>query len=173
MTASVRNRIVGLILAFAIFAADQWLKAFVVYDLGLREVGQSIELLPFFDFTRANNYGISLGMFQAGSTEMRWLLIAITSAIALFVFIWMLREKTFSEILALSFILGGALGNIRDRVNYGFVVDYADLHFGNFRPFLIFNLADAAITIGVVIILARTLLSREKPDQEAKVRPES
>ncbi len=173
MTASGHNRIVGLIVALVIFAADQWLKAFVVYDLGLREVGQSVELLPFFDFTRANNYGISLGMLQAGSTEMRWMLIALTSAIALFVFVWMMREKILADVLALSLILGGALGNIRDRVNYGFVVDYADLHFGNFRPFLIFNLADAAISIGVVIILARTLLSRDKPDQEAEVRPES
>jgi signal peptidase II len=59
-------------------------------------------------------------------------------------------------------VLGGALGNIFDRVAYGYVVDYADLHFGEFRPFLIFNLADAAITIGVLLILARSFLSREK-----------
>ena len=64
-------------------------------------------------------------------------------------------------------VLGGALGNIRDRMTQGFVIDYADLHFGEFRPFLIFNVADAAITIGVVIILARTLLSREKPETGA------
>jgi signal peptidase II len=172
MTTTTRNRVIGVALALAIFIADQWLKAFVVFDLGLREIGQSIELLPFFDFTRANNYGISLGLLQAGSMEMRWLLVGVTSLIALFVLIWMLREKLLCDIVALSFILGGAIGNIRDRVNYGFVVDYADLHFGDFRPFLIFNLADAAISIGVVIILARTLLSRDKPEQHAEVRPE-
>ncbi|MET0587096.1 MAG: signal peptidase II, partial [Novosphingobium sp.] len=55
-------------------------------------------------------------------------------------------------------------GNIRDRYAFGFVIDYADLHFGSFRPFLIFNIADAAITIGVLIILARSFLSREKRD---------
>jgi signal peptidase II len=173
MTATARNRVIGVIVALAIFIADQWLKKFVVFDLGLKQRGQSIELLPFFDFTRENNYGISLGLLQAGSMEMRWLLIAVTSAIALFVFIWMLREKARADIIALSFILGGAIGNIRDRINYGFVIDYADLHFGDFRPFLIFNLADAAISIGVVIILARTLLSRDKPEQEAQVRTES
>jgi signal peptidase II len=59
-------------------------------------------------------------------------------------------------------VLGGALGNIIDRVRLGFVVDFADLHFGEWRPFLIFNLADAAITIGVLILLARALLLREK-----------
>ena len=75
----------------------------------------------------------------------------------------MWREKLRGDVLALSMVLGGALGNIVDRVRYGYVVDYADLHFGTFRPFLIFNIADAAITIGVLIILARSLLMREKP----------
>ena len=64
--------------------------------------------------------------------------------------------------MALGLVLGGALGNIIDRVRLGFVIDYADLHFGEWRPFLIFNLADAAITIGVLILLARALLLREK-----------
>ena len=167
-----RNKIIGVAIAMVIFLADQWLKAFVVFDLGLRQRGQKLELLPFFDLTRENNYGVSLGMLPAGSTEMRWLLIAVTGAIALFVFIWMLREKMLADIVALALILGGAIGNIRDRANYGFVIDYADLHFGTFRPFLIFNLADAAITIGVLIILARTLLSREKPETETAIRPE-
>ena len=169
----MRNKLVGIVIAMVIFAADQWLKTFVVVDLGLRQRGQKLELLPFFDFTRENNYGVSLGMLPAGSTEMRWLLIAVTGAIALFVLIWLLREKMMSDILALALILGGAIGNIRDRFRYGFVIDYADLHFGSFRPFLIFNLADAAITIGVLIILARTLLSRDKPEPAAAIRPET
>mgnify|MGYP006220394187 CR=1 FL=1 len=59
--------------------------------------------------------------------------------------------------------LGGALGNIVDRVRFGYVVDYADLHFGEWRPFLVFNVADAAITIGVLILLIRALFVREKP----------
>ena len=81
----------------------------------------------------------------------------------------MLREKLLGDILALAMILGGALGNIVDRYRFGYVVDYADFHIGDFRPFLIFNVADAAITIGVVIILARALFIREKEDdgQEA------
>ena len=63
--------------------------------------------------------------------------------------------------------MGGALGNIRDRVQFGYVIDFADLHFGDFRPFLIFNLADAAISIGVAIMLARAFLVRDKPAQPA------
>ena len=59
--------------------------------------------------------------------------------------------------------MGGAIGNILDRVRFGYVVDFADLHFGNWSPFLVFNVADAAITIGVLILLVRALLVRDKP----------
>jgi len=63
-------------------------------------------------------------------------------------------------------ILGGALGNILDRARHGYVVDFADLHFGTFRPFLVFNVGDAAISIGVAILLLRAFLVRhEKPEE--------
>lgn len=158
-----RMRLIGLAIALVIYAADQWLKGFVVDTLGLDLVGEHYPLLPFFDFTRTNNYGVSLGMFQASSMEMRWMLVGITMLIALGVLVWMLREVNKWDITALSLILGGALGNIHDRVVYGYVIDFADFHIGSFRPFMIFNLADAAITIGVVILLARALFIREKP----------
>jgi len=76
---------------------------------------------------------------------------------------WMLRERKLFDIAALGLILGGALGNIRDRYDHGFVLDYADFHIGSFHPFLVINLADACITCGVLIILARALFMREKP----------
>lgn len=161
-----RARLIGLGIALTLFAFDQWLKSFVVDTLGLTQVGDHYPLLPFFDFTRTNNYGVSLGMFEATSLEMRWGLVGVTALIAVVVFIWMLREKKMWDIAALALILGGALGNIRDRFHYGYVVDFADFHIGDFRPFLIFNLADAAITIGVVILLARALFMGEKPATE-------
>jgi signal peptidase II len=94
---------------------------------------------------------------------MRWALVAVTGLIAIAVTVWLLRERKLGDILPLALVLGGALGNIRDRARFGYVLDYADLHFGTFRPFLIFNVADACITIGVLIILARSLFMREKP----------
>ncbi len=159
-----RNRLIGLALAAFIAVIDQVVKWYVVGPLRLREVGQ-IELLPFFDLTYMENKGISLGMLQATNMEMRWLLVLLTAVIALVVVVWLMREKALGEILGLALILGGAIGNIRDRYDLGYVIDYADLHIGTFRPFLIFNIADAAITIGVVIILARSLLLRDKDDQ--------
>ena len=168
MTAALRLRTLGFALAALVFGVDQWIKHAVRHDLRLGDVRQ-IEVVSFFRLSWVENYGVSLGMFTAGSMEMRWGLVAVTLAIALAVIVWMLREKHLWDIVPLALVLGGALGNIRDRYLFGYVVDYADLHFGEFRPFLVFNLADAAISIGVVIILARSFLSREKsPKAEAE-----
>jgi signal peptidase II len=156
-----RNRLIGLALAAFIAAIDQLSKWYVTGPLDLRRVGH-IDLLPFFDLTYTENRGISLGMLQASNMEMRWLLVAMTAAIALVVMVWLMRERKLGDILGLALILGGAIGNIRDRYTLGYVVDFADFHIGAFRPFLIFNVADAAITIGVVIILARSLLVSDK-----------
>ena len=158
-----RNRLIGLLLAAAVFAFDQWLKGYVGGPLGLRAEGDHLDLLPFFDFTRTHNYGVSLGMFSATSPEMRLALVGLTGVIALVVGVWLLRERKLADVIPLGLILGGALGNIRDRVAFGYVIDFADLHIGTFRPFLIFNVADAAISIGVVIMLVRALFMREKP----------
>ncbi|MCT2401625.1 signal peptidase II [Novosphingobium mangrovi (ex Huang et al. 2023)] len=172
MSKAVRNRLFGLLIAAAICLIDQGVKAWVADGLQLEKV-KTIYLLPIFNLHWQPNFGVSLGLLTAGSTEGRWALVAMTAAIALFVLIWMMRERKLGDIAALALVLGGAAGNIRDRYMYGFVIDYADLHFGEWRPFLIFNLADAAITIGVLIILARSLLSREKPDAAANPAPES
>jgi signal peptidase II len=161
-----RLRLRGIAAALAIFGADQALKHYVVEGLGLQLMGDHHDLLPFFDFTRTNNYGVSLGMFEANSMEMGLVLVGLTGLIALGVFVWMMREVKGWDIAGLSLILGGALGNIVDRYRFGYVVDFLDLHFGEFRPFLIFNLADAAITIGVVILLYRALFMGEKSATE-------
>jgi signal peptidase II len=159
-----RNRMIGLALAAVIAVLDQLSKWYVTGPLALREVGQ-IKLLPFFDLTYTENRGISLGMLQASNMEMRWLLVLMTLVIASVVLVWLMRERKLGDILGLALILGGAIGNIFDRWTLGYVVDFADLHIGGFRPFLIFNIADAAITIGVVIILARSLLVRDNGDE--------
>ena len=166
MNPVTRNRLIGCATALGIFAVDQWSKNYVTKVLGIDRIGDALELLPIFDLRFTRNFGVSLGMFEATSPEMRWGLVLMTGVIALVVTVWMLREKLLGDILALSLILGGALGNIKDRYDLGYVVDFADLHFGEFRPFLIFNLADAAITIGVLIVLARAFFMRDKDVEE-------
>jgi signal peptidase II len=100
-------------------------------------------------------------MLQAGHDAERWLLVAATTAIAAFVGFWIRKEENRFDVAGLGLVLGGALGNITDRVRFGHVVDFIDFHIGGFRPFLVFNLADAAITIGVVLLLIRALFARE------------
>ena len=162
MTSLTPLRTRGLALALAVFAIDRGVKWLLTGPMELMFKGP-FPILPIYAFRYTENYGVSLGMFTAHSPQQRWMLVALTSAIAAGVVVWMLREKTWGEIAGLALILGGAMGNIWDRVFSGFVIDYADLHFGDWRPFLIFNLADAAITCGVLILLARSLLLREKP----------
>ena len=90
----------------------------------------------------------------------------MTAAIAGGIAWWITREHERWDQFALGLVLGGALGNILDRVRFGYVVDFADLHFGDFRPFLVFNVADAAISIGVVILLLRAFLVKPKAPEE-------
>ena len=173
MNQVVKSRLIGLAIAVVLFAADQAFKGYILHGLKL-DLGQSHYLLPFFQYTLTHNYGVSLGLFTAESHSQRWALVAVTGLIAVVVTVWMLREKKLADIAALALILGGALGNIKDRYDLGYVVDFLDLHFGEWRPFLVFNLADAAITIGVLIILARSLLIREKaPETSAETAVES
>ena len=154
------NRRLGLIVAFTVFVVDQAVKWVVTYPLQLPH-RLTIEVLPFFDLRWLKNTGVSMGLLTADSELGRWLLVALTAAIAIFVAIWLWKERKRTDSVALAMVLGGALGNIIDRVRLGYVVDYADLHFGEWRPFLVFNVGDAAITIGVLLLLVRALLMRD------------
>jgi len=157
----------GFLVALLIFLGDQLAKGFVTGPLALREVGQ-IVLLPIFNLTYTENNGISLGLLNATNPVGRWMLVALTGAIAVGVAYWIGKEKARFDQAALGLVLGGALGNILDRVRFGYVVDFADLHFGTFRPFLVFNVGDAAISIGVAILLLRAFLTRKEQGEGDK-----
>ena len=162
-----KNRRVGLSVAALVFVVDQAVKWIVTYPLQLPH-RQEIEVVSFFTLKWLKNYGVSMGLLNAEGELGRWLLVALTVAIAAFVTFWMWREKRRDDSVALALVLGGALGNILDRVRLGYVVDYADLHIGDIHPFLVFNVGDAAITIGVLLLLVRALLTRERkvPEEE-------
>ena len=155
----------GFAVALVVFALDQLVKWIVTGPLELNQLGDQLVLLPVFNLTYTQNEGISLGMLNATNPVGRWMLVAVTSAIAIGVAVWIGREKNRIDQAALGMVLGGALGNILDRVRFGYVVDFADLHFGDFRPFLVFNVGDAAISIAVVILLLRAFLT---PKERAK-----
>jgi signal peptidase II len=156
---------IGFAVALLVFLLDQLTKWLMIGPLDLQAIGQ-IYLLPIFNLTWTENYGISLGLLNASTDTGRWLLVAMTGAIAAGVAFWLTREKNRGDQVALGMVLGGALGNILDRVRFGYVVDFADLHFGDFRPFLVFNVADAAISIGVAILLLRAFFTRKEQTEE-------
>jgi signal peptidase II len=157
----MRRYALGFSVAVLVFAIDQLAKWIVTGPLGLNQIGDQLYLLPIFQFTYTQNPGISLGLLNATNPLGRWMLVGLTSAIALGVAIWIVREKNRVEQFALGMVLGGALGNILDRTLHSYVVDFLDLHFGEWRPFLVFNVGDAAISIAVVILLLRAFLARK------------
>jgi signal peptidase II len=171
----------GFLIAVVIFLVDQLTNWIVTGALGLKRLGDQLVLLPILDLTYTENNGISLGLLNATNPTGRWMLVALTSAIAIAVGVWITREKNRTDQIALGLVLGGALGNILDRVRFGYVVDFADLHFpgwpeavcwsysnGACRPFLVFNIADAAISIGVVVLLLRAFLTRKESEEASR-----
>jgi len=154
----------GLILAAAVFAADQASKHAVLYGLGL--IGcfpayapgvpvrpcEPIVITPFFDLIMVWNRGISYGLFPADSAGEVWLLIGFMLSVSLVLLWWMTRAETRLLAAGLALVIGGAIGNVIDRILYGAVADFFHFHaFG--YSWYVFNVADAAIVIGVVIIL--------------------
>ena len=161
MTGPRRNLAPAFGIAALVLAVDQLAKYAVTGPLGLTVEGDQLTLLPIFNFTFRTNVGISLGLLQANGATGRWLLVALAGAIAGGILWWILHEKQPGERATLGLVLGGALGNIADRARLGYVVDFLDLHFGAWRPFYVFNVADAAISIGVGILLLRALFAKK------------
>jgi signal peptidase II len=112
----------GLVLAVLVFLADQLVKYLVVEVVRLAAKG-SVEILPIFDLRWVQNYGVSMGFLTAETDVGRWLLVIMTAVISFGVFVWLMRERNRAEAMILGAILGGALGNILDRIRLGYVVD--------------------------------------------------
>ncbi len=142
-------------LSLVIFIADQFTKVLI---LGYYQLGDSTYVTSFFNIVRAHNTGAAFSFLASASGWQRWFFTAIGLIAAVFI-IWMLRshagQKLFSFALAL--ILGGAIGNVVDRLLYGYVVDFIQVHAGGWY-FPAFNIADSAITVGAVCLILDELL---------------
>ncbi len=152
-------------IAALVFVIDQLVKFWIVNLVELQS-RVSVPVLPVFSLTWVENRGVSMGMLTADTEVGRWLLVGLTGLIATVVAIWIRRERHMPEMVALGLVLGGALGNIVDRIRFGYVVDFIHLHAGPWS-FYVFNVADAAITLGVIILLVRALFSRPDTSDSA------
>ena len=117
-----------------------------------------IEVTPFFNLVYAWNRGISFGVFNTESAWNRWILPLVAVAICVVLAVWLVRSKHWIMIVGLAMIIGGAVGNVVDRLRVGAVYDFLDVHAAGWH-WPAFNLADSAITIGVVLLIVDSLFA--------------
>jgi signal peptidase II len=159
------NRVVlGLVLAVAIFAADQasksWLLDYLAVEGPLGR-GRFVELTGFFNLVVVWNRGVSFGMFAGDLDTARWVLAGIAVLVSAVLAVWLFRTRDGLVAIGLGCVIGGALGNVVDRVRYGAVFDFLDFHaFGYHWP--AFNVADSGIFVGVAALLIDGLFSRRE-----------
>lgn len=150
-----------------IVVVDQWTKQLILNEpkfnaLGCLDKTQrcgGIEVSGIFDLTMVWNRGVSFGLGQSEGI-MRWVLVALTVAIAVGFAIWLFRAQRKLTAIALAMVVGGAIGNVIDRVVFGAVVDFLDFS-GIWEPYFfnyIFNVADAAISVGAVLLFVDQFL---------------
>ena len=144
-------RALGVAAAVLAFAVDQASKLWLLRDFGLAE-RQPYAVTPGFDLVLAWNRGVSYSLLTSDGAAGRALLIGATGLATAALAAWLWRSATALTCLALGLLIGGALGNLVDRVAYGAVVDFVSLHAGSFRWY-VFNGADCAITAGVALLL--------------------
>ena len=160
----MKPTVVGGLVALAVVLVDQIVKAGVLSYSARPDVDPR-PLTPFLDLAVRWNRGISFSLFAGDSAFGQIALVALTLAVTGVLALWLFRTRSALPAVGLGLIIGGALGNAIDRVAHGAVVDYLDLHaFG--RHFFVFNVADAAINIGVALLILDLLLAPRAPKSQ-------
>lgn len=138
-------------IAVAVFILDQLSKYLVVHVMRLDQRQEIGILPPFLNFRMAWNQGINFGLFQSGADVMRWILIAVALVIAVWVWLWVRRERHSPRVLvSAGLLIGGAFGNVVDRVVYGAVADFLNMSMPGIDNPYSFNIADVAIFCGAL-----------------------
>ncbi|KQY84616.1 signal peptidase II [Brevundimonas sp. Root1423] len=151
-----RLAVTAFVFALLVVVLDQLTKAWIVSGLDLREIGRVNILPPILNFTWVENRGVSFGLFGDGSA--RWMLSLFSIIVSGVLAWWALRADRRLLITAIGLVMGGAIGNVIDRIRFGFVVDFIDFSGTGFFPW-VFNVADSAITVGVILLILDSLLS--------------
>jgi signal peptidase II len=139
-----------LLIALVIVVLDQFTKTLII---GWFQYGDSRHVSSFFNLVRVHNTGAAFSFLAGAAGWQRWFFTALGIAAAVFI-VWLLRSHGHQRLFgwALTLILGGAVGNVIDRLLHGYVVDFLDFHWGA-RHFPAFNLADSAITLGALLLI--------------------
>jgi len=124
---------------------------------GTMQLYESIEIIPFFKLTYVHNTGAAFSFLSEAGGWQRWFFAVLALVISVAIAVWLTRLKEHETLLAvaLALILGGAVGNLIDRLAYGYVIDFLDVYYGTWH-WPAFNIADSAITVGVMLMLAES-----------------
>lgn len=138
-------------LSLAIIIADQISKTVMVNWLDLYE---TVPVLPFFNLTMAHNTGAAFSFLAGAGGWQRWFFVVLAAVISAVLIIWMRRlaQTAKLEAISLALIIGGAIGNVIDRLIYGYVIDFLDVYAGSYH-WPAFNIADSAICVGAVLLI--------------------
>lgn len=158
-----RSAIRWLILSGFVIVSDQLSKLYIVDNLIYR---QRIEIMSLLDITRLHNTGAAFSLFANMGGWQRWFFVVLGLSVGLLILFWLLRLRVPQQrmlVAGLALILGGAIGNVIDRLIYGHVVDFIHVHYGTlYWP--AFNVADSAITIGAILLIIDTILDVRRGD---------
>ena len=152
---------VGAALAALTYIVDQAHKWYMIqiFDIARQ---QPVKVVPGFDLVMVWNYGISYGWFASHSQATRWILIVLSVAVAVLLWIWLARQTKPYVAGAIGLVLGGALANATDRLLHGAVADFFHLYVAGFSWY-VFNIADMAIVAGVLVLMYDSFVHEEKP----------
>ncbi len=162
MRNSNTNQLRWVWLSVIVVLLDQGSKWLVSKSLA---IGEQLVLLPFFNLTHSHNLGASFGFLNMAGGWQRWLFIAIALFFSVFILtlLYRLPRKQNWTASAMALILGGAIGNLLDRIMWGHVIDFFDFHMGNWH-FATFNVADSAICVGVAMWILANFFYKNASD---------
>jgi len=158
------NRYLRYLISLIVIIADQISKIFVDGTLAL---GERIPVMPMFNITLWYNEGSAFSFLSDAGGWQRWFFTIVSSVVSVILIVWLYRLSKQEKILtwSIALILGGAIGNLIDRVAYGHVVDFIQWYYQSWY-FPTFNIADVAITIGGVLLFITTFIAPEEPQSE-------
>lgn len=152
-----------IFIMIAVAALDQISKHWLMFGVGMID-GRAYELTSFFSLVMVWNQGVSFGMFATGSEASRWFLIAMSLTITAGLAVWFYRSQDNFIKTANSFIIGGAIGNVIDRLHFGAVADFFDFHVAN-SHWPAFNVADMSICLGVALLVYDGIIRSKKQEK--------
>jgi len=156
------NSLKWLWLSLLIVVLDQLTKIWATHSLIFN---QPTAILPFFNLTLLHNTGAAFSLLANAGGWQRWFFTILAVGVSIILITWLARLKRdqYGLASALSLILGGAIGNVIDRINYGYVIDFLDFYYNSWH-WPAFNLADSAITVGAVILMIDVLRNANNPE---------